>query len=448
MKFINLFLTGVTANVIELLQDSKVNDNIEHIVILMMENRSFDSIFGRLSLKGINPDVNGLKGSEGNSIINGSSAMTFKVQPIFNLVSKFDPAHSVKQVTLQIYGNKSATNENIPTMNGFAQSAIEETSKPDNLGYPIEDAIREVMGYRDENTMPVTNALANEFGIIDNWFASVPGPTYPNRHFLHCATAKGLTNNKQTPFFGVDCKTTFRNLEDNQKQWAIYTDNPFTGTSTMLYKDMRSLFRVFKPKKFTKFDEDARNGRLPHYTYIDPNFLKNDNHPPNSLYEGEKLVQSIYESLRNSPKWNSTLFLITYDEHGGYYDHVAPPVNIPIPDDSIVTPKAGNFKFDRLGIRIPTIAISPWIPKGTVFRTNTKNRYLEHSSVSATLKKQFNLKSALTKRDEWALSFHDIVNHLDLPRLDCPLTMPLKPMQSKTRILNELDFLHYESNVV
>ena len=130
-------------------------------------------------------------------------------------------------------------------------------------------------------------------------------------------------------------------------------------------------------------------------------------------------MKNVYETLRASPQWESTLLIVTYDEHGGHYDHVKPPINVPIPDGSKVSPKFGDFAFDRLGVRVPALLISPWIPKGSVFRSGVEGRHIEHSSISATLKRKFNLDNFLTKRDEWALSLHSATNYVQKPRNDC-----------------------------
>ncbi|XWS57977.1 hypothetical protein CRYUN_Cryun09bG0219800 [Craigia yunnanensis] len=147
----------------------------------------------------------------------------------------------------------------------------------------------------------------------------------------------------------------------------------------------------------------------------------NDDHPSHDVSEGQKLVKEIYEALRSSPQWNEILFLVIYDEHGGFYDHVPTPTGVPSKDD-IVGPEPYNFKFDRLGSRVPAIMVSPWIERGTVLHRPSgpdPTSEFEHSSIAATVKKIFTLKEFLTKRDAWAGSF-DIVVNRSSPRTDCP----------------------------
>jgi len=153
----------------------------------------------------------------------------------------------------------------------------------------------------------------------------------------------------------------------------------------------------------------------------------NDQHPDHDVALGEALFKELYEAIRASPQWNTTLFIITYDEHGGYYDHVPSPTDIPSPDG---IKGAHNFEFTTLGVRIPTVMISPWINKGTLVhkpKGPTPTSEYELSSIPATIKKIFNLDSFLTKRDEWAGTFEDILLQRTEPRTDCPMKLPDAP---------------------
>ena len=178
---------------------------------------------------------------------------------------------------------------------------------------------------------------------------------------------------------------------------------------------------------YKKFLKDAASGDLPDYTYIDPDFEKNDNHPPHNLYSGESFLHSVYKAVRSSPLWNETLLIVTYDEHGGFYDHVVPPVDVPAPDQESANPdppSSDGFKFTRLGVRVPAILISPWIPKSSIFRSASSSRAnIEHSSISKTLMRIFDLPRSLSKRDEWAVSLHQCVSFLNTSRSDAPLTL-------------------------
>ncbi|KAJ3359078.1 hypothetical protein HDU91_005016 [Kappamyces sp. JEL0680] len=408
MKYASVLLLAlVSGRAVELDGLEAVNRNVKQLVVLMLENRSFDSILGRLSLDKINPDVNGLTGAEANALANGTE---FKVNPTSNPVSSYDPDHSVAGVTEAIYGSQGPTKNLVPRMNGFATNAVRRGGL---------SAAQEVMAYYSAATMPTTYRLAQEFALVDNWFSSVPGPTQPNRFFLHAATALGHTDNT-FPILGLKCPTIYDALEAVQKSWRVYTDG--TLASTQYFSKLRLNPNV---KKYADFQADAKKGTLPAFSYIDPDFSKNDNHPPHSLSNGEGFLNDIYTSLRASPQWNSTLFVVIYDEHGGFYDHVPPPESVPIPDSSKVSPASYDFDFSRLGVRVPALFISPWVPKGQVFRSSSQSspkRYFEHSSVSATLSKIFGT-SFLTKRDAWATSFHGVLNYLAAPRSDCPVVL-------------------------
>nr|KAJ3406172.1 hypothetical protein HK105_003597 [Polyrhizophydium stewartii] len=375
-----------------------------------MENRSFDSIFGRLKWDGINPSVNGLTGDEFNWL-NGAK---IPIARYSNPKGGYDPGHSIQSMTQQIYNvTDGIASGRAPNMGGFAAEALA------NSGGSM-DAVAQVMGAFGPDAMPVTYALAQEFSIIEDWHASYPGQTWPNRHFVHCATAAGRTANVDL-LPGIPCRTIFENLDQNGKSWNVYADQ--ITVSTLLYQGMRAPARLLRTKVFSDFAKDARAGKLPQYSFIDPDDKKNDNHPPNDIREGERFVKGIYEALRASPQWNQTLFLITYDENGGFFDHVPPPTGVPIPDDSKINPVAGDFKFDRLGVRVPAILISPLVPKGGVFQSTVPGRHFEHSSIPATIKEIFRLPSFLTQRDMWALPFNQIAS-LPTPRTDCPVTLP------------------------
>eukprot|EP01090_Pellita_catalonica_P002789 TRINITY_DN12390_c0_g1_i1.p1 TRINITY_DN12390_c0_g1~~TRINITY_DN12390_c0_g1_i1.p1 ORF type:complete len:295 (+),score=23.63 TRINITY_DN12390_c0_g1_i1:551-1435(+) len=203
------------------------------------------------------------------------------------------------------------------------------------------------------------------------------------------------------------------------------------------------IFASQKTKKIFKsmeqFYSDAHAGTLPNYSFIAPRMYPtkdvpaNDQHPDHDVLEGELLIKDVYESLRNGPLWNKTLYIILYDEHGGFYDHVPTTLNVPNPDGRISTDPL--FFFNRIGIRVPMIAISPWVNKGTLVHEPTErsfpNSQFEHSSVPATMKKLFGWKDFLTKRDAWASSFNFVYSQRSTPRTDCPTSLPFIPPTSR-----------------
>nr|CAD1824371.1 unnamed protein product [Ananas comosus var. bracteatus] len=202
----------------------------------------------------------------------------------------------------------------------------------------------------------------------------------------------------------------------------------------LFYRNLRRLKHVpsFHPYDDT-FKSHAMSGRLPSLSVIEPRYFDligapaDDDHPSHDVANGQRLVKEVYETLRAGPQWNHTLLVVTYDEHGGFFDHVATPF-VASPTRRLDRPRALPLPFDRLGVRIPTIMVSPWIKKGTVVNRPKgpyPNSEFEHSSIPATIKKIFNLTSDfLTKRDAWAGTFEHIFTELSSPRTDCPEVLP------------------------
>ncbi|KAJ9146793.1 hypothetical protein P3X46_029019 [Hevea brasiliensis] len=395
---------------------TKIKGPIKTLVILVMENRSFDHVLGWL--KSTRPDIDGLTGTESNCI----SASDPNSPEIFVSDDAFfvdwDPGHSFQAIREQIFGSNETSAKPAP-MNGFAQQAESMT----------ENKSRTVMSGFKPSRLPVYTALANEFAVFDRWFASVPASTQPNRFYVHSATSHGATSNvRKDLIHGFPQKTIFDSLDENGLTFGIYYQNI---PATLFYKSLRKLKHILKFHKYElKFKRHARLGKLPNYVVVEQRYFDvelfpaNDDHPSHDVSLGQKFVKEVYETLRASPQWKEMALLITYDEHGGFYDHVPTPVSgVPNPD-GIIGPDPFYFRFDRLGVRVPTILVSPWIEKGTVIHKPvgpSPHSQFEHSSVPATVKKLFNLKSNfLTKRDAWAGTFEDYFYVRDTPRDDCP----------------------------
>ncbi|XP_017982742.1 PREDICTED: non-specific phospholipase C2 [Theobroma cacao] len=396
---------------------------IKTIVVLVMENRSFDHMLGWM--KKINPEINGVDGTEWNPLSTtdpNSKKLFFQNQAQF---VDPDPGHSFQATREQIFGSND-TSANPPPMNGFAQQAY-SMDQSTNMS-------QSVMNGFEPEMVAVYKALVSEFAVFDRWFASVPSSTQPNRLYVHSATSAGATSNIPSLLVkGYPQRTIFENLDDAGISWGIYYQNI---PATLFYKNLRKLKYLlrFRPYGLT-FKKHARDGKLPGYVVVEQRYMDtkldpaNDDHPSHDVYQGQMFVKEVYETLRGSPQWNETLLIITYDEHGGFFDHVATPVSgVPSPD-GIVGPDPFFFKFDRLGVRVPTIMVSPWIDKGTVVHGPSGRPFptseFEHSSIPATVKKVFNLSSPfLTKRDEWAGTFESIVQTRTEPRTDCPEQLP------------------------
>ncbi|KAI0504201.1 hypothetical protein KFK09_015151 [Dendrobium nobile] len=393
---------------------------IKTIVVVMMENRSFDHMLGWL--KSSRPDIDGLTGRESNrlSVSDPSSPEIFVTDDAVFIDS--DPGHSFQAIREQIFGSSDASAIPAP-MNGFAQQAA-------SMGEGMEHTV--MSGFAPEN-VPIFAALANEFAVFDRWFASAPTSTQPNRFYVHSATSHGaMSNVRHDLIHGFPQKTIFDSLDEEGLSFGIYYQNI---PATLFFKSLRKLKHSlnFHNYQYT-FNLHARSGKLPNYVVIEQRYFDcelfpaNDDHPSHDVARGQRFVKEVYETLRASPQWNETALLITYDEHGGFFDHVPTPVEgVPNPD-GIIGPEPYYFKFDRLGVRVPTFLISPWIEKGTVIHEPngpTKSSQFEHSSVPATVKKLFNMKSNfLTNRDAWAGTFESYFSLRKTPRTDCPEKLP------------------------
>jgi phospholipase C len=246
--------------------------------------------------------------------------------------------------------------------------------------------------------------------VCDHWFASVPTETLPNRAFACAATSQGHMDDKTHTFTSP---TIFGLLDSHQIGWSIYgyDSEPLTKSN---FPDISSAaashFGVF-----TDFTAAAAAGTLPPFTFLEPSWGSSGNseHPNYNVALGEQLIHDVYEALRSGPGWPQTLLVITYDEHGGCYDHVPPPSGATPPDND-----AGEFGFDftRFGVRVPTVLVSPLIQAGTVFRVPAGSVPLDHTSVLKTVEQRWNLP-ALTARDAAAPGLGDVLS-LTTPRTD------------------------------
>ncbi|GAB4824828.1 Non-specific phospholipase C4 [Ancistrocladus abbreviatus] len=406
---------------------SKYPYPIKTVVVLVQENRSFDHMLGWM--KTVNPQIDGVTGEESNPLttsdpnskrINFGNASVY-VDP--------DPGHSIQDIYEQVFGEQwsqdSAAKKLEPKMQGFAQNANR-----------IKEGMDETVmnGFKPE-LVPVYKELISQFAVCDRWFAPVPASTQPNRLYVHSATSHGLTSNDTKKLIeGFPQKTIFESLDEAGYTFGIYYQYP---PSTLFYRNLRKLKYL---KHFHDFELDFKNhckeGKLPNYVVVEQRYFDlktlpgNDDHPSHDVSVGQKFIKEVYEALRASPQWNEMLFIITYDEHGGFYDHVPTPVEgVPSPD-GITGSAPYYFEFNRLGVRVPTFMISPWIEPGTVLHGPSgpePTSQFEHSSIPATVKKLFNLKDFLTKRDAWAGTFEGILTRT-APRTDCPATLP-EPMK-------------------
>ncbi|XP_027163196.1 non-specific phospholipase C4-like [Coffea eugenioides] len=420
---------------------------IKTVVVLVQENRSFDHMLGWM--RTLNPEINGATGTESNPL---STAQTSNNLLLFGDKSVYvdpDPGHSIQDIFEQIFGvpwsQDVASKKLEPSMQGFAQNA--ERNKKG-----MSETV--MNGFRPE-AVPVYKELVSEFAVCDRWFAAVPASTQPNRLFVHSATSHGLTSNDTKILVeGLPQKTIFESLDEAGHSFGIYYQYP---PSTLFYRNLRKLkyIKNFHPFDLT-FKRHCKEGKLPNYVVVEQRYFDlkilpgNDDHPSHDVFEGQNFVKEVYEALRSSPQWNEMLFIIIYDEHGGFFDHVPTPVTgVPSPDD-IVGPEPYKFQFDRLGVRVPSIMVSPWIEKGTVLHGPSgpyPTSEFEHSSIPATVKKIFNLKEFLTKRDAWAGTFESVISR-ETPRTDCPVTLPEPVRLRETEAKEDAKLTDFQKELV
>ena len=359
-------------------------DNLRHIVVLMMENRSFDHMLG--SLTAVNPQIDGITDQLSNPDTTGASVAP---QPLAQFQGQLDPDpdHHFPAVDLQIFGGDTSPNR-VANMQGFVKSYFNQQQ---DVGHS-----QTIMYYFAQNQLPVLTTLALEFAIFNRWFASIPGPTICNRAFAHYGTSFGRVD--MNP---IDIIEPFKSIYDrlinaNPKHTAklYYYD---TTSSTMevanLLQNEPELFGTYQ-----QFLSDCSAGNLPDYSFIEPNYsdhdtdsgeeVASDQHPDHNIQAGELYIASVYNAIKQNPNlWQSTVLLVVYDEHGGIYDHVVPPACTPdqFTASANDTGTGQPFAFDRLGVRVPAILISPWIPKGMV----VDGRVFDHASIPATITKFF-----------------------------------------------------------
>lgn len=359
-------------------------DSLKHIVVLMMENRSFDHMLG--ALKAQNPQIDGLTGNESNLDTTGA---TIRVQPLAEFQSQLDPDpdHHFPAVDLQIF-NGDNSNPRVATMQGFVKSYF-------NQQHDVSHSAKILYHFPPEK-LPVLSTLATEFAVFNGWFSSIPGPTVCNRAFAHYGTS-----------FGQVSMNIFYVLEPYKSIYErMISANPAHTAKIYYYDQASSTIEVVnllqhEPQLFATYDQflaDCQAGTLPDYSFVEPNYsdhdgdngeeLASDQHPDHNVQAGEIFIASVYNAIKQNPTlWASTALLIVYDEHGGIYDHVPPPACMP--DGFVAQPNDTGtgraFAFDRLGVRVPAILVSPWVPKGTV----VSGRTFEHASIPATVTKFF-----------------------------------------------------------
>jgi len=451
----------------------RATPGFDHLVVVMFENRSLDNLLGYLYEPGELPAGESFDGLAGKAYSNPSPSgsivahiYTGPTDEIMDSPSP-DPGEEYPHVNTQLFGTVDPpTNAHLnyidmtapfnappagatATMQGFVTDYINNYFATQGHT-PTEKEYAVAMGSFSREMLPVTSTLARNFAVYDRWFCAVPSQTFCNRSFFHASTSSGFVTNEGKAGYkkwmepkSNPAPTIFNSLEEKGISWAVYFD-PSQVISLTGFINAPALERYWKTnfRSMTQFYEDARLGKLPAYSFIEPRliFNHNDMHPPvasftftgadgkkvtvggnSDVRAGEKLLHDIYSAVRTSATPDgsnamNTMLLITFDEHGGIHDHVPPPAAIPpagLKDTEM------NFAFDRLGVRVPAIAISAYTRSGTIIHDE-----MHHAALIATLCEKFGL-APLTARDTGARTLVNAIN-LKQPRQpwDWPETTP------------------------
>ncbi|MEZ4869299.1 MAG: alkaline phosphatase family protein [Caldilineaceae bacterium] len=389
---------------------SKSMAGIDHVVVAIMENRSFDSLLGWLYSDDDNqprhtiPAQAGFKydGLVANTYANtmtgddatrvyvkrATSAWPPQCEPL--LVPMPDPGESFTHITRQIFGTDKPQPDAQANMSGFLR---------DYATVADRDVVGQIMETYSPDQAPILNGLARNFAVCDRWFASAPCQTWPNRGFVHCGSSAGHINNDD--YVPYDLPTIFNVLYDQGISWGVFSDTIYTPALTGIqFSQLWSFTEQFK--SFAEFQTRCRapanaaaEEKLPAYSFIEPRFMlewtlgkthyANDYHCSHNIAFGEAFLAELYAAVQHSPYRDQILLIISFDEHGGCYDHVPPPRNAAPPEPGAVS-NEGDFHFDRFGVRVPAIVISSYVEPGTVFRAAEGEAPYDHTSILATLR--------------------------------------------------------------
>ncbi len=425
----------------------KGTDAFDHVVVLMLENRSFDNLLGYLYEAGRAPRGQAFEGVDGKQLSNpippNAPDARRNIVPVHagSVMDNPnpDPGEEYPHVSTQLFGTvdpegnryRSATSMSAPfntpyrppaiaPMQGFVADYISNFRRTQGR-MPSYDEYSVIMQcYRPRN-VPVISTLAREFAVCDHWFCAVPSQTFTNRSFFHAASSSGAVINEPFAHWARhnDAETIFERIAAKGRSWRVYFDDQdvFPLTALIHYPRLQSFIST-NFSNMHDFFEDARAGKLPSYSFIEPRLFinHNDMHPPiqilgdtqrSSILDGEALVSEIYNAVRLSDSatgsnFRNTLLVITFDEHGGCYDHVSPPPATP-PETAGPAGQFG-FRFDRLGVRVPAVLVSAYVEPGTIVSTT-----VTHTSMIRMLSDKWQL-GHLTQRDSASASLIEAFN--------------------------------------
>jgi phospholipase C len=341
---------------------------LDHIIVLMLENNSFDRMLGGLLPP--RPDANnpggGVQGAAAQySNVDQTTGKRYAMTATTAREMPDDPGHDLSDVITQTSNHCSGF------VNNFAAK------------YPGSAATerQQIMSFYADGALPVLHPLAKNFTICDRWFSSMPGPTWPNRLFLYSGTSLGFTDMNALHYW--DQPTLFDLLSNNGVPWKLYYGDVSSTYILVNHPDSSATVSL----RYFYQDAKGPESRFPKFSLIEPGYFgktPSDEHPPHDVFRGEALIAEVYNALRaNDALWQRSLLVVTYDEHGGFYDHIDPPASI-APDNRR---DGSGFNFDRYGVRVPAVLISPWLDAGVITdtfdHTSLVKFVLEHSGLGA-----------------------------------------------------------------
>jgi phospholipase C len=423
----------------EVVKDHRQQGRIKHVFVLMLENRSYDHLLGFAGLSGTDAatgaptTADGLTGNEFNTyqrvkypVVRGAPDLTVA------------PRHEFGDALEQLCGKYARY------PNGGPYPEVNNTGFVSSLahGYPRRPG--DVMQCFAPEQLPILTTLAREFAVCDRWFCSMPGPTEPNRYFLHAGTsadydespsAAKLAEASTNHWGGIDFEggNIFGALEKAGVKTRIYAGDNFPVVG-----ELEDVSNTFDVRDFDQLAHDLQDSNFDYgFIHIEPKYFDgigdttshdfgngNSQHPSGGVAAGERLIKATYEAIRNSPHWESSMLIITYDEHGGFYDHVVPGPAAPTGSKG----SEHGFLFDQLGPRVPAVVISPLIPKSRI-----EHRLLEHCSVIKTACDLFEVRPLQHARDLRGICGLLHLAQLSEPRTDTPARLPdvvVSPMVS------------------
>ena len=370
------------------------NAPFDTVVVLMMENRSFDHVLGWMP--GANGQQKGLRYADTSGIVHE----TWPLAPEWQGCKFSDPDHSWQGSATQYAGGRC---------DGFLQTA------PKGDCFPI--------GYYRQHDLPILSSLALGYTTFDNYFCSMQGPTWENRLYQLSGTTQ------------VDMPDGFPKTDADRPctiSTTIFDRVAAAGLRSAYYYHGEQMTGLFKSKKYDaishpigQFWTDASAGNLPNVVFIEPNYTdaaedngtSNDYHPKGSVLVAEQFVARVHDTLKDSPQWGRMVFVLNFDEHGGFFDHVAPPV---CQDDTVQTGPGPHPDLQRLGFRVPAIAMGPFAP-----RKIEKAGPYEHCSVLRMIEWRWGLEP-MRLRDRTAKNLADALDFssrreaITLPALVAP----------------------------